>query len=185
MLIPVKSFDVAKGRLADVVSEAERAQLARRMAATVIAAARPLDVWIVCDDDDVAAFAAEHEAGVIRRPARGLNVAVDDGVDFLTMQGYDRVIIAHGDLPLAESLAWVADFDGVTIVPDRREDGTNVMCVPTGTDFTFAYGPGSMAAHQREAERRQLALRTVPDERLGWDIDTPDDLAAFDRQEPS
>lgn len=179
VLIPVKSFDSAKGRLADAIDEHERASLARRMAAGVIAAARHLPVWIVCDDDEVAAFAAEHRAAVLRRPARGLNPAVTEGVEALAEMGFDRVVIAHADLPLAKDLTWVADHDGVTIVPDRRDDGTNVMCVPTGASFGFAYGVGSAAAHRDEAVRLGLSLRVVPNQELGWDVDTPDDLTIF------
>jgi 2-phospho-L-lactate guanylyltransferase len=52
--------------------------------------------------------------------------------------------------------------------------------VPTGARFGFAYGPGSAARHRAEAERLGLALRVTEDEQLGWDVDTPEDLAVFD-----
>ncbi len=87
------------------------------------------------------------------------------------------MIVAHADLPHAVDLAWVADFDGVTLVPDRHDDGTNVACVPTGAGFTFAYGPGSFARHRAEAERLGLPLRVEREPHLGWDVDLPDDLA--------
>ena len=57
VLIPVKAFRDAKGRLSDVLSPDERAELSRPMAAAVVRAASPLAVWIVCDDDDVAEWA--------------------------------------------------------------------------------------------------------------------------------
>lgn len=180
VVVPVKSFDVAKGRLADALSVDERARLAKRMAAGVIAAASPLPVWVVCDDHDVAGWAVGRGAGVIWRPAAGLNPAVAAAITFLAQEGVERAVIAHGDLPLATELAWVADFDGVTIVPDRRGDGTNVMSVPTDVGFVFSYGVGSAATHGAEAERLGLALRIAEDERLGWDVDTPDDLSVFD-----
>ncbi len=186
VLIPIKSFDLAKGRLSEAIAPADRAELARTMAGTVIAAARFLPVWVVCDDTTVAAFATGNGAGVIWRQSRGLNVAVQEGVAFLADQGYEQVIIAHADLPLASDLTWVAkDKDGgkaggVTIVPDRRNDGSNVMCVPSTVGFQFAYGPGSSVAHQAEANRLGLTLRVIPDEQLGWDVDTPEDLTVFD-----
>ena len=186
VLIPIKSFDLAKGRLSEAVAPAERAELAKTMAGTVIAAARFLPVWVICDDTAVAAFATGNGAGVIWRQSRGLNVAVQEGVAFLAGQGYEQVIIAHADLPLASDLTWVAEdeaggeVDGVTLVPDRRNDGSNVMCVPSNVGFQFAYGPGSSSAHQAEANRLGLTLRVIPDEQLGWDVDTPEDLAVFD-----
>ena len=40
------------------------------------------------------------------------------------------------------------------------------------------------AAHQTEAQRLGLELRVVPDERLGWDVDVPEDLAVLDSDFP-
>ena len=175
----MKSFREAKGRLAEALEGGERQSLAKRMASSVVAAAAPLRPWVVCDDHDVASWACIVGAGVIWRPADGLNAAVTAGVEFLTAAGYRTVVIAHGDLPLASELAWVAEFDGVTVVRDRRGDGTNVLAVPTNTGFEFHYGLGSAAKHQTEAERVDLAVRTVDDELLGWDVDTPEDLSIF------
>ena len=180
VVVPVKSFDLAKGRLARHLDADHRGRLARQLAAQVLAAAGDLERWVACDSDEVARWAREQGAGVLRHPEPGLNPAVAHAVAELGRRGVARVIVAHGDLPLARDIAWVGDFDGVTIVPDRRSDGTNVLAVPTGVGFCFAYGPRSSAHHRAEAERLGLALRVVPDEALGWDIDTPDDLALFD-----
>jgi 2-phospho-L-lactate/phosphoenolpyruvate guanylyltransferase len=73
-------------------------------------------------------------------------------------------------------LAWVARFEGVTLVPDRRDDGTNVACIPTGHGFTFSYGPASFGRHRAEARRLQLPLHIVRQPSLAWDVDVPGDL---------
>ena len=180
MLVPVKAFAEAKLRLAPALTEIERAALARRMASRVVAAASPLPVAVVCDDVDVRIWADSVGARVVWRPGRGLNRAVQDGVAALAADGFERVVIAHGDLPLATTLAWVADGDGVTLVPDRHDDGTNVACVPAAAGFRFAYGSGSFARHRSEADRLDLTLRVVRDPALGWDVDVPGDLG-FDQ----
>ena len=54
VLVPVKAFAQAKARLAVSLDPAQRAELARAMAEHVLAAARPLPVAVVCDDEDVA-----------------------------------------------------------------------------------------------------------------------------------
>jgi 2-phospho-L-lactate guanylyltransferase len=95
----------------------------------------------------------------------------------LRAEGIATALVAHADLPLATRLAWVADFPGVTLVPDRRLDGTNVVAVPAGAGFRFSYGPGSFARHRAEAARLGLAARIVQDERLSWDVDVPSDLS--------
>jgi 2-phospho-L-lactate guanylyltransferase len=184
VVIPVKSFDLAKGRLAEALDPEERAELARSMAAGVVVAAAPLPTFVVCGSEPVAAWAAEVGADVIRFDRPGLNPAVAHAARVLAGRGFRRMIVAHGDLPLARTLAWVAEFDGVTIVPDRRGEGTNVMAVPLGVEFDFHYGVGSAGLHRAEAERRGLNHRTVPDDQLGWDVDTPDDLADLRRPQP-
>lgn len=177
VLVPVKRFAAAKLRLAPALAAGERAALARSMAGTVVAAAAPLPVWVVCDDAEVAAWATGAGAGVLWKPGRGLNGAVNEGVADLAAHGVDDVIVAHADLPLATDLAWVGRFDGVTLVPDRRDDGTNVACVPAASGFTFSYGPWSFRRHAAEAERVGLPLRVCRERRLGWDVDLPADLA--------
>lgn len=178
VLVPVKSFAEAKLRLAPALPPLERAHLARQMATHVVEAARPLPVAVVCDDAHVADWARSAGALVVWEPGRGLNGAVQAGVDQLAAAGARHVVVAHGDLPLAGPLAWAAGFAGITLVPDRRDDGTNVASIPTGTGFTFSYGPGSFLRHGTEARRLGLALRVVREPLLGYDVDEPGDLLA-------
>ncbi len=179
MLVPVKSFRLAKIRLAPALSDSEREELARTMATRVLAAAAAgaLPAAVVCDDDDVARWAETHGAEVIWRPGLGLNGAVSDGIAHLqSARGAIEVVVAHGDLPLADDFTRVTGFAGITLVPDRHDDGTNVLCVPTGVGFTFAYGPASFTRHRDEADRLRLPYRVLRDPRLGWDVDVPADL---------
>jgi 2-phospho-L-lactate/phosphoenolpyruvate guanylyltransferase len=176
VLVPVKAFAHAKARLAAVLDEPARASLAREMAARVLAAAGALPVTVACDDEEVAAWAEAHGAAVAWTPGMGLNGAVTAGVDALAAQGASRVVVAHADLPHAVDQGPVALGEGVVAVPDRREDGTNVLAVPTAAGFRFAYGPGSFARHEAEAERigAPFTVLRLPD--LTWDVDVPADL---------
>ncbi|MHB1536154.1 MAG: 2-phospho-L-lactate guanylyltransferase [Acidimicrobiales bacterium] len=176
VLVPVKAFGQAKLRLAPALSPPQRAALARAMAERVLASAGDLPVAVVCDDREVATWARTRHALVIWEPGRGLNGAVQEGVRRLRSAGVERVAVAAGDLPLATELAWVTDFPGTTIVPDRHNDGTNVIGVQTGSGFAFSYGPGSFARHLTEARRVGQPVRVVHDARLAWDVDVPADL---------
>ena len=177
VVVPVKAFRSAKLRLADVLDPTERQALARRLAEVVVAAAAPLTAVVVCDDDEVRDWAVGAGAQVVWCPDRGLNGAVADGVAALRDDGVATAIVAHADLPLARELAWIAGFPGVTLIPDRRHDGSNVVAVPTAAGFEFAYGAGSFARHRAEAARLELPVRIVDDPALGWDVDLPADLA--------
>ena len=180
VLIPVKAFTDAKGRLAGAVDADGRADLARAMAATVVAAAAPLPVTVVCDDDGVDAWARSVGAAVIRVHGPGLNRAVEAGVAALAADGVPQVVIAHADLPRATRLDHCAATQGITLVPDRNLDGTPVLSVPTDAGFRFAYGPGSYAAHVAEAERLGLPWRRLHDPDLAFDVDDPADLEGLD-----
>lgn len=176
VLLPVKAFRESKLRLAAALEANQRLNLARLMAAHVAATAYDLPVWIVCDDEDVVAWAHSISAQTVWSPSKGLNAAVTDGVRVLAEEGFDQVIVAHADLPLATDLRPVADFPGVTLVPDRREDGTNVIGLPTTAGFKFHYGPSSFRRHREEAVRRGLEVRVLHDPTLSFDLDTPTDL---------
>lgn len=175
-LVPVKAFGEAKLRLKTALGGVERARLARAMADRVLAAAGPLPVAVVCDDTEVAAWARASGALVVWEPGRGLNGAVEAGVDRLSAIGVEQVTIAHADLPHAIGLSTVGEADGITLVPDRFGNGTNVIVVPGAAGFRFSYGPGSFARHQIEAARLGIPVRVLDRPDLAWDIDDPDDL---------
>lgn len=177
-IVPIRSFRFGKARLAEAMSDIDRAELARTLAVGVLAAALPLPVFVVSNDDEVRALAVECGASIVDDPG-SLNGAAHAGLAAAAAAGAKRIIVVHADIARPTPFAWVADFDGVTIVPDRHGSGTNVMCVPAATDFVFAYGDGSRARHEAEAARCGLAVRVVADVALGWDIDEPDDLTGL------
>jgi 2-phospho-L-lactate guanylyltransferase len=177
VLIPVKGFSQAKRRLGASLTDRQRVDLVRSMAAHVVSASAPLPVAVVCDDAEVAAWATGLGATVMWEPGQGLNGAVRSGVEQLAGAGVEWVIIAHGDLPRARGLGSLAPFDGVTLVPDRSDDGTNVLRLPVGSDFHFAYGPGSFQAHRAEAVRLGLRVRVLRNPALAYDVDWPADVA--------
>lgn len=180
VLVPVKAFSKAKIRLAGVIPPDRRATLARAMAERVLGAAGSLPIAVVCDDPEVASWARARHALVVWEPGQGLNRAVQSGVRHLAGLGVEHVTVAHADLPLASDLAWVSRYAGVTLVPDRRDDGTNVIGLPADSGFVFSYGAGSFGRHLDEARRLGLALRVVRSPDLSWDVDVPDDLSALE-----
>jgi 2-phospho-L-lactate guanylyltransferase len=176
VLVPVKAFTDAKARLATVLGDAERERLARWTSARVLAAAGELPTFVACDDEHVATWASEHGASILWHPGVGLNAAVNNSVAELREAGVTDVVVAHGDLPRAHSLARLAVPGVLTLVPDRHNDGTNVIAVPTGDSFQFSYGPGSFDRHLRAAIAAGLSVRVYRDPMLAVDIDTPSDL---------
>ena len=180
VLIPVKRFRAAKGRLIGTISAEERARFARWMATGVIGAAREYPTFVACDDDEVAEWAEHHGADVIWGEGLGLNGAVDDAIDQITKHDVDHIVVAHADLPRPANIAAIARPGCVTLVPDRRHDGTNVMAFPTESRLHASYGGGSFGRHLAQAKalggEHGVVVEVRADPDLSLDVDTPADL---------
>lgn len=176
VLVPVKSFAAAKGRLRGHLSDADRERLARWTAGRVVAAAAPHPVFVACDDEGVAEWAAARGAHIAWGPGLGLNGAIDAAVHDVAAAGFARVTIAHGDLPEPRGLSGVGRHDAVVIVPDRHGDGTNVLSRPVGVVLPAQYGAGSFARHLAAALAAGSPVTVRHDPFLSVDIDTPADL---------
>jgi len=201
LVIPVRSFDHGKSRLADHFTPDQRSRLARAMA-EVMVAPRNVDgdvdgdvdnrvgTIVVCNDESVAHWARSRAATAVSTDAAGLNpslTATRDSV--LRSTDADWIVVAHADLPLATDILGVIgavivaqprDGDRVLIATDRRRDGTNVLALTRATfaKWEFMYGPGSLEAHRAQAERLGLQVIEIDDASLAIDIDTHDDLHA-------
>jgi 2-phospho-L-lactate guanylyltransferase len=177
VLVPVKRFTAAKGRLTGVLCDADREELARWMASRVVDVAAEIPTFVACDDDDVASWARSRGAEVIWGAGLGLNGAVDDGVERIGSSGFDHVLVTHADLARPDRLLDVAVADRITLVPDRRGDGTNIMSFPIRAPLRASYGGGSFRRHLAQAlghRNVELEVRSDPD--LSLDLDTRRDL---------
>ena len=177
-VVPIRGFSGAKQRLAPVLDGPARAALAGHLAAGVLDALAQVEVIVVTSDPEAAELARSRRATVVADPGHSLDAAAAAGRTEAAQRGAASIAVVHADLP------YPADLDsvlreagaGVTLVPDRHRDGTNVLVLPVDTPFEFAYGPGSFARHCAEAERLGLRTRVVEDSPLAWDVDVPADL---------
>ena len=180
VVIPIRGFTAGKARLAEVLNDHERIELATMMANAVADAAGPLPVTVVSSAPEVRSWAEARGLALIDDPDAGLDAAVSVGRDALLARGYVQVIVAHADLPRARPGALVpfgtVQPDIVTIVPSHRDDGTPVLALSAEVAFTFSYGIGSARRHAATARRMGLAVRVIRDPELGYDIDLPEDL---------
>jgi 2-phospho-L-lactate guanylyltransferase len=175
VVIPLKSFDVAKSRLRTALSDTQLAELARELAAGVIAASAPRACVVLGDSSEVEQFATERGASFLYVSSRGLNSAVDDGLLQLR-EKYDLAIVAHGDLARPAGLGSFEFDDEMTVVTDRHGLGTNVLAVPLEVPFRAQYGEGSAARHIAQGRELGLSVRVIRDSPWGLDIDDPDDF---------
>lgn len=174
IVVPLKSFAVAKSRLRRAgVSDVELRS--REMASHVLESAKPRPVYVSCESLDVVTFARDRHLEVLISAATNLNAAITHARDALK-DSFDKIMIAHGDLLYPRGLGSYEPSGGITIFTDHRGTGTNVLVVPTHTDFRFTFGPDSARAHLREAERLGLATQIISDSPWRFDVDEPSDL---------
>lgn len=178
-VIPARPSGEGKTRLAGVLGEAERADLAGAMLAHVVAAAQAAR-----NVARVLVLGAE-QAGLpgspafLADPGGGLNPAVQSA---LAQADAGRVVFVAGDLPLVTprdiELLAAAPEGSLAIAPDRHGTGTNALSLPLpqARDFAFAFGPDSFARHQAEAQRLGLPMEAIHSPGLARDIDEPADL---------
>lgn len=169
--IPIRSFSTAKQRLASHLTQAQRHDIAERMATHVLAlAASFAPVVIATTDEEVSQWAASH----------GVETVEDGG----TLNGAAAAVVGragpaswgvlHADLPLIttadleQAIAGLGTH-GAAIAPSW--DGGTSLILANGP-FRFSYGPGSF--HRHIGQRRDAAVIVRPG--LALDIDEPEHL---------
>jgi 2-phospho-L-lactate/phosphoenolpyruvate guanylyltransferase len=183
-IIPFRSLDHGKTRLAIALAPELRRQLCRGMLQrTVRLVAGVAQVLVVSDDPRVAGIvsAACSDAAFLQASQPGdLNGALNEAREAAHR---DRsIVVVPTDLPLLDRSTlrrFIADDDTVGIAADRSLQGTNLLLLPrpARADFRFAFGPGSFKQHVAESRRLGLEPRVSRSMRTAFDLDTPADLA--------
>lgn len=173
-VVPLKRFDVAKTRLRSGVT-LDVTTLVRDLATNVLANCAPRHVIVISESDDITQFAHDLGVEVVETDATNLNAAVQRAYALLGDR-FERLIFVHGDIRNPEGLSNFSPAPGITIVADHHGTGTNVLVVPTGLGFRFAYGNGSAQLHAQEARRIGAICQVVVDSPWRFDVDEPVDL---------
>ena len=174
IVVPLKRFERAKKRLRRDAG-LDVATIAEDLARGVLLCSQPRTVIVVSEDPDVSRFAVSHGAEVWSSSASNLNDAVQGAYEGLR-ERFDRLIIVHGDLRYPEGLGSFTLAPGITFFADHHGMGTNVLVIPTGLDFHFAYGTHSLRHHVDEAQRLNTIYRVVTTSPWRFDVDEPSDL---------
>jgi 2-phospho-L-lactate guanylyltransferase len=205
-VVPVKSFETAKSRLAGFLNAGDRAALAREMLAhvlSVLSATQALvGVVVVTDSPRVADAARAGGAVPVFDPRPGPNGArssatllrdcVDFGLEEIRARGATAGLVLMSDLPLLTVgsvhalLRELERFD-VVIARDASGQHTNALALRLGTPFPTSFGsPDSFERHAETASRANLSLSvlavpTPEHDALAFDVDTPEDYEKLRR----
>jgi 2-phospho-L-lactate guanylyltransferase len=191
-IVPAKTLEYAKTRLARALSPAERQMLSLAMLRDVLSAlkgAQNLDhVAVVTADVSLAAAARALDVEVIAERTPGQNEALADGVAYARSQGATEVLIVSADLPLlcAETIeqlielarAWQEEHRQlVLLAPSRDGAGTNAMLQRPPGVIPLLFGTNSLQRHQQAAAEQGVPVDLMRARGLAFDVDLPADLA--------
>ncbi len=190
-LVPVKAPALAKERLSDAAKPGERAALAQAMLLDVLRTLRQVRAlgacYVVSASADVGELVRPLGVKFLLEPAHveGLNGAIEWAAAHLAQEGWQSLVVVHGDLPavrpddFAELIARHGKAPAVTLCPASRDGGTNVLLCSPPNAIPFRFGPDSFEAHKAAAREAKIEPQVFPNKQMGFDVDTPEDLEAL------
>lgn len=191
-VVPMKLLDSAKSRLATVVGAEERRRLSLTMLERVLRAAleSPVaDLWVIGGGSDVKKLSVRLGAAWRAETGPDLNGSLWSAFQDAFTAGAAPVYLP-ADLPFVrvDDIAALLEASGhgesLTLAPASRDGGTNAIVVPAGLPFRPALGVESYRRHREQAAELDTQLRVHESRGLGLDLDTPEDLEAFEEMEP-
>ena len=184
-LVPIKSFDAAKKRLAGMLDADERRALMLAMARDVLTALsgsrRLAGILIVSRSPEVDALADSFgTARFAESPGTDLPGALAEAAGHAA--GHHRaegVFIVPADVPLVgahEIDALLEQHRQVTLLPDRNRVGTNGLILSPHDAIELVFDGKSFGPHLERARAAGIAPAVVADGGFTLDVDTPGDL---------
>lgn len=188
-IVPIKSLEQAKQRLAGVLPLEARRRLMLVMLEDVLATLRHVEwlepVLVVTPDAEVAELASDAGAKVLREASsQGHSTAAIAGFSYAQSHGAVRALTLPADAPLVTAAELRSLIEGaaanagphLTLVPSHDGDGTNGFLVSPPDLMQPSFGPGSFTRHLAHAAARQIECRIRHLPGLALDIDEPGDL---------
>lgn len=189
ILIPVKNLANAKQRLAAVLDQSTRTELAHAMLADVVDAVSgcEVEVALVTSDPFALGLAAQHGFEAIRDDS---NRSETDAIEMATRvceeRGIGSSLVIPADIPLIEAsdiqmIYEHAPARGSVLVPAADKRGTNAALRSPAALFPLRFGNDSFVPHRAAAKATNHPCVVLSLPRLALDIDNPEDLRQLAR----
>jgi len=186
ILIPVKNLGSAKQRLASVLDQPARTELAQAMLHDVFDAvhgyAKRPPVVVVTSDRFGVTLADKYEFEIIPDHINpGETGAIEMATQMCVERGCDSTLVIPADIPLIQS--WEleeiykrAPAEGSVLVPAADGRGTNAAFRNPGALFPLRFGNDSFKPHHAAALATEKPCVVLKLPGIAVDIDNPDDL---------
>lgn len=186
ILVPIKNTASAKQRLASVLDQPSRTQLAQAMLHDVLTALHswngPGSVGIVTNDPYAMNLAANYHFEVIPDPDNpGETGAIEMATRWCVERGERSTLVIPADIPLIQ--AWEleeifkhAPAEGTLLVPAGDGRGTNAVLRRPADLFPLRFGNDSFKAHHAAAQATGKSCVVLSMPGIAVDVDNPADL---------
>jgi 2-phospho-L-lactate guanylyltransferase len=187
-IVPVKPLRRGKSRLAETLSEDERAELNRHLLIHTVKTLKETpeveEVLVVSRDPKALAIAHDLNARtILENGSPHLNTALERATAVAKMYTTNGVLILPADLPLisqedVEKLITIANGHQrvVVITPDRHKNGTNALLISPAGIIDYDYGENSFDRHCKRAREAGAKLEICELPSIELDLDLPEDL---------
>jgi len=182
IVLPVKTLEQSKSRLAPVLTPMERAALTLAMLEDVLDAASVMpgwQTWVISPDEAVLEVAARRGARAIAEEKPSLTSALRQAEDEAVGLALDAFAVLLPDTPLLtpSGLARALHTLGpVVVAPSTDGEGTNLLLRRPASAIASHFGPDSFRRHLQGAAEADLPSAVVETEELGFDLDLPSDI---------
>lgn len=182
ILLPVKNLANAKQRLASVLEQSTRTELAQAMLQDVLAALSDHEVSVVTSDPFALEVAEHCGLAVIRDDS---NLSETDAIEMATRvcesRGIEETLVIPADIPLIEPADICAIYNGApakgaVLVPAGDKRGTNAVLRRPAALFPLRFGNESFMPHLAAANATNSSCVVLSLPGIALDIDNPDDL---------
>ncbi|OGN71997.1 MAG: 2-phospho-L-lactate guanylyltransferase [Chloroflexi bacterium GWB2_49_20] len=186
-IVPVKSFQMGKSRLASTMSVEDRIKLNTRLlehtVRTLVSIKSIGQVFVVSQDSNVLKIARDLGAkDIVEKGIPHLNSALTRATTLAQKDSISGVLILPVDMPLFSEkdilpLIILGENPPVVVIsPDKYEDGTNALLISPPGLMGYDFGPGSFERHCCQAKQAGARLEIVRTPSLAFDLDNPEDL---------
>ncbi len=186
ILIPVKNLAFAKQRLAAILDQPARTELARAMLHDVLAAVhgwanRPA-VAVVTSDPFATELAREYNFEIIPDPVNpGETGAIEMATEICVRRGAESTLVIPADIPLIQSSELEEIFErapaeGSLLVPAADGRGTNAAFRRPANLFPLRFGNDSFKPHHAAALSTGKPCIVLELPGIAVDVDNPADL---------
>ena len=186
ILVPIKNTAFAKQRLAGILDQPARTQLAQAMLTDVLATLHEWkgrsNVGIVTGDPYATRLAAEYKFEVIPDTDNpGETGAIEMATRICAERGEHSTLVIPGDIPLIatwelEEILKQAPAEGSLLVPAGDGRGTNAAYRAPADLFPLKFGNDSFKPHHAAAQAtgKPCVVLNLPG--IAVDVDNPADL---------